>query len=288
MSPLAQPAPASLNTTDHATSTEPAQRHRVALGVAYLGSGYYGWQSQADGNTVQDKLEQSLGQFIAGTSPSTLCAGRTDSGVHGLMQVVHFDTNTERDEASWVRGTNRYLPKDIAVQWARIVPRAFHARASARTRRYAYILMADGVRPCLDDQRVGWIHQPLNAAHMSEAAQLLLGEHDFSSFRAAQCQSPTPIKTLLRADITQRGAYIRVDFEGNAFLHHMIRNIMGCLVDIGLGRQKPEWIQTVLAARSRAAASPTFSPSGLYFLGPTYDAEWGIPARTPAFDSLPL
>ena len=277
----------------HATQAMPMSadqdsRQRVALGVAYQGSSYYGWQSQADGNTIQDKLEHALAQFTAGDSVSTLCAGRTDSGVHGLMQVVHFDTDTERDEASWVRGTNRYLPKDIAVQWARLVPRDFHARATALTRRYAYILMAHGVRPCLDDQRVGWIHQPLNAADMAQAAKHLLGEHDFSSFRAAQCQSPTPIKTLLRADLKQRGAYIRLDFEGTAFLHHMIRNIMGCLVDIGLGRQSPDWIKDVLAARSRAAASPTFSPSGLYFLGPTYDRAWGLPTQTPAFDSLPL
>jgi tRNA pseudouridine38-40 synthase len=261
---------------------------RIALGVAYQGAAYFGWQSQVDGNTIQDKLERALQQFTAGEPISTVCAGRTDSGVHGLMQVVHFDTPVERDEASWVRGTNRYLPSDIAVQWARVVPRAFHARASARTRRYAYILMADGVRPCLDAQRVGWIHQPLHAANMAAAAQHLLGEHDFSSFRAAQCQSPTPIKTLLRADLSQRGAYIRLDFEGNAFLHHMIRNIMGCLVDIGLGRQSVGWIQDVLAARSRDAASPTFSPSGLYFLGPTYDAQWALPTDTPAFDSLPL
>jgi tRNA pseudouridine38-40 synthase len=277
-----------LNPTSASAENGPTEPQRIALGVAYQGSAYFGWQSQADGNTVQDKLELALGQFTAGEAVSTVCAGRTDSGVHGLMQVVHFDSHTLRDEASWVRGTNRYLPKDIAVQWARVMPKAFHARGSAITRRYAYIVMADGVRPCLDVDRVGWIHQPLHAGHMATAAQYLLGEHDFSSFRAAQCQSPTPIKTLLRADLTHMGAYIRLDVEGNAFLHHMIRNIMGCLVDIGLGRRSPEWIKEVLAARNRNAASPTFSPSGLYFLGPTYDAHWGLPERTPAFDSLPL
>ena len=277
-----------MNPTSAFADTEPTGSQRIALGVAYQGSAYFGWQSQADGNTVQDKLQLALGQFTAGESIGTVCAGRTDSGVHGLMQVVHFDSHTYRDEASWVRGTNRYLPKDIAVQWARVVPKTFHARGSALTRRYAYIVMADGVRPCLDVDRVGWIHHPLQTAHMATAAQYLLGEHDFSSFRAAQCQSPSPVKTLLRADLTHMGAYIRLDVEGNAFLHHMIRNIMGCLIDIGLGRRSPEWIKEVLAARNRNAASPTFSPSGLYFLGPTYDAHWGLPERTPAFDSLPL
>jgi tRNA pseudouridine38-40 synthase len=259
---------------------------RIALGVSYLGGVYEGWQSQLSGNTVQDKLEAALGQFTC-QRVSTLCAGRTDAGVHGLMQVVHFDTALDRPTASWVRGTNRYLPHDIAVQWAHTVPPEFHCRASAKTRRYAYVLLQSPVRPSVDQGRVGWSLYPLQKEPMRQAAALLIGEHDFSSFRAAACQALSPVKTLLRIDIRQRGAYWVFEFEASAFLHHMIRNIMGCLVSIGQGRKSVQWMQEVLDARSREVAAPTFSPSGLYFLGPTYDAKWGLPAQTPPFDFLP-
>ncbi|MBI2770105.1 MAG: tRNA pseudouridine(38-40) synthase TruA [Burkholderiales bacterium] len=259
---------------------------RLALGISYNGSAYEGWQSQASGRTVQDRLESALGQFA--TQPvSTLCAGRTDSGVHGLMQVVHFDTPLQRDESSWVRGTNRFLPPDIAVEWVRPVPDEFHARASAVARRYAYVLLESPVRPSIDAGRVGWAFRPLNGDAMRKAAQHLIGEHDFTSFRASSCQSHTPVKTLRRVEITQRGAYWRFDFEANAFLHHMIRNIMGSLLVVGQGQQPPHWMAQVLAARDRDAASPTFSPDGLYFLGPVYDPKWGLPSRTPAYDWLP-
>jgi tRNA pseudouridine38-40 synthase len=186
-----------------------------------------------------------------------------------------------------VRGTNRYLPPDIAVQWAQPVPDAFHARASAIARRYAYVLLESPVRPSIDAGRVGWVFRPLDGAAMREAAQLLLGEHDFSSFRAAECQAKTPIKTLTRAEVSQRGAYWRFDFEANAFLHHMIRNIMGCLLQVGQGLKPPGWMHEVIAARHRDAAAPTFSPDGLYFLGPVYEAHWGLPQRTAAYDWLP-
>lgn len=266
---------------------------RWALGVSYLGTAYHGWQSQADGLTVQDKLEAALNLF-ADTAPETrihtLCAGRTDSGVHGHMQVVHFDTDVARDASSWVRGTNTHLPKDIAVQWAKQVPREFHCRGSAITRRYAYALLESHVRPSLDARRVGWAHRPIELEPMRLAADYLLGEHDFSSFRASQCQALSPIKNLLRIDIACRGErfadhgqrYWRFEFEGNAFLHHMIRNIMGCLIAVGQGTEPPEWMKTVLDAKSRKAAAPTFSPDGLYFLGPTFDAKWGLPT-TPIF-----
>ena len=250
---------------------------RVALGVSYNGQAYSGWQSQLSGNTIQDHLEAALGRFA--THPvSTLCAGRTDAGVHGLMQVVHFDTPLQRPASSWVRGTNTFLPPDIAVQWAQSVPDDFHARASAVARRYAYVLLQSPVR---------------------QAADHLLGEHDFTSFRASACQAKSPVKTLERIAITRRGqgephpelgwspCYWRFEFEANAFLHHMIRNIMGCLIAVGQGHQPPEWIAQVLAARSRDAAAPTFSPHGLYFLGPVYDAAWGLPQRTAAYDWLP-
>jgi tRNA pseudouridine38-40 synthase len=259
---------------------------RLALGVSYLGQNYQGWQSQPSGLTVQDRLEQALGLFA--TEPiSTVCAGRTDAGVHGLMQVVHFDTHLTRSPVSWVRGTNTFLPADIAVQWAQPVQDLFHARASALARRYVYVLLESGVRPALEAGRAGWVFRPLDGPAMKRAATHLLGEHDFSSFRASGCQALSPVKTLSRVDISRRGAYWRFDFEASAFLHHMIRNIMGCLVRIGQGHQPAEWIQAVLAARNRDAAAPTFAADGLYFMGPVYDQRWGLPDRTPAYDWLP-
>ena len=264
---------------------------RLALGLSYNGQAYDGWQSQPSGRTVQDQLEAALQSFACTRLP-TLCAGRTDAGVHGLMQVVHFDTDLNRDLFSWVRGTNSFLPADIAVQWAREVPDSFHARASAQSRRYAYVLLESAVRPSVEAGRVGWVFKPLNLTAMQAASQHLLGEHDFTSFRASACQALSPVKTLHRIDITRRSAspdraYWRFDFEGNAFLHHMIRNIMGSLLQVGHGQHSPDWMAEVLAARSRDAASPTFSPDGLYFLGPRYEAHWGLPERTAAYDWLP-
>lgn len=259
---------------------------RWALGVSYCGSNYHGWQSQPSGNTLQDKLEDALSCF-ANQRITTLCSGRTDTGVHALMQVVHFDTSAQREPFSWIRGSNRFLPPDISVQWAQPVPAQFHARSSALARRYAYVLLESPVRPGVDAGRVGWVFRPLDEERMVQAAQHLLGEHDFTSFRASGCQSHTPIKTLRSIRITHRGAYWRLEFEANAFLHHMIRNIMGCLLMVGQGAREPQWIAQVLQARSRDAAAPTFSPDGLYFLGPVYDPSWGLPSRTAAFDWLP-
>jgi len=259
---------------------------RLALGISYNGQAYQGWQSQLSGQTVQDQLEVALGKFTV-QRVSTLCAGRTDSGVHGLMQVVHFDTPLERTPSSWVRGTNSFLPHDIAVEWAQAVPDEFHCRASALSRRYAYILLESPVRPSVDAGRVGWVFRPLDMGAMQQAAAHLLGEHDFSSFRASACQALSPVKTLQRIDISQRGAYWRFEFEANAFLHHMIRNLMGCLIAVGQHKQHPDWARDVLLARNRDAAAPTFSPDGLYFLGPRYAPHWGLPDRTPAYDGLP-
>jgi tRNA pseudouridine38-40 synthase len=259
---------------------------RLALGISYSGQAYEGWQSQPSGRTVQDRLEAALGEFA--TQPiSTVCAGRTDAGVHALMQVVHFDTSIHREEFSWVRGTNRFLPPDIAVQWAKPVPEAFHSRASAVARRYAYMVLESPVRPSVDAGRVGWVFRPLDAVAMQEAAALLIGQHDFSSFRAAACQARTPVKTMNRVAITRHGSYWRFEFEADAFLHHMIRNIMGCLLVIGQGQQPPQWMSQVIAARDRDAAAPTFAPDGLYFLGPLYSPEWNLPTRTAAYDWLP-
>jgi tRNA pseudouridine38-40 synthase len=259
---------------------------RWALGVSYNGQAYDGWQSQPSGRTVQDKLEGALAQFAA-QPIATVCAGRTDAGVHGLMQVVHFDTEVQRAEFSWVRGTNTFLPPDIAVQWAKPVPDAFHSRASARARRYAYVLLESPVRPSIEAGRAGWVFRPLDAQAMQEAAAHLVGEHDFTSFRASACQARSPVKTLQPVQISRRGPYWRFDFEANAFLHHMIRNLMGCLVAVGQGLQPPGWMKEVLEARSRDAAAPTFSPDGLYFLGPVYEDHWGLPAEVPAYHWLP-
>jgi tRNA pseudouridine38-40 synthase len=259
---------------------------RLALGISYNGQAYQGWQSQISGLTVQDKLEAALGKFTQ-HRVSTLCAGRTDAGVHGLMQVVHFDTPLERTTSSWVRGSNAFLPRDIAVEWAHAVPDSFHCRASALSRRYAYIVVESAVRPSVDDGRVGWVYRPLDLDLMRQAASHLIGEHDFTSFRASACQALTPVKTLERIEISQRGAYWRFEFEASAFLHHMIRNIMGCLILVGQGKKPPHWIHEVMLERDRDAAAPTFSPDGLYFLGPRYAAHWGLPDRTPAFDGLP-
>ena len=259
---------------------------RLALGVSYNGQAYEGWQSQLSGRTVQDRLERALGKFTT-ESVATVCAGRTDAGVHGLMQVVHFDTAVLREESSWVRGTNRYLPPDIAVEWARAVPDAFHSRGSAIARRYSYVVLESAVRPSVDAGRVGWVFRALDGEAMRQAAAVLVGEHDFTSFRASACQARGPVKTLRRLDISRRGAYWRFDFEANAFLHHMIRNVMGCLLVIGQGQQPPSWMGQVLAALDRDAAAPTFSPAGLYFLGPAYDDHWQLPARTAAYDWLP-
>ncbi len=260
--------------------------HRVALGVAYRGAAYNGWQSQLDGCTVQDKLEQALHRFAA-QPVRTLCAGRTDAGVHALNQVVHFDTPLHRDNHAWVRGTNTFLPRDVAVQWCQPVPAHFHARNAARRRRYVYVLLASPVRPALEHQLVGWVYRAMDGAAMQAAADHLLGEHDFTSFRASSCQSPTPVKTLYRVQVSQRGPYWAVEFEGSAFLHHMVRNIMGCLVAVGAGRYPSGWMAEVLAARSRDVAAPTFPADGLYFLGPAYDTAFGLPTQTAAMHWLP-
>lgn len=259
---------------------------RLALGIGYRGQAYRGWQSQPGGQTVQDKLEAALAKF-ADRPLRTLCAGRTDAGVHAINQVVHFDTDAERAPASWVRGVNRYLPHDIAVQWCVPVGGAFHARNSALGRRYRYIVLESPVRPALESGFVGWVFQPLDAQAMREAARALIGEQDFSAFRAAECQAASPVKTLRAIEIARSGAYWRFEFDASAFLHHMVRNVMGCLVAIGCGRRPAGWMAEVLASRSRAMAAPTFGAAGLYFVGPYYDSQWAIPAHVPASDWPP-
>jgi tRNA pseudouridine38-40 synthase len=250
---------------------------RIALGIEYCGSGFRGWQSQAGGGTVQDALEAALAQ-IAGEKIGVLCAGRTDAGVHATHQVAHFDTTVERPLSAWVRGVNSQLPDGGAVRWAQPVGDEFHARFSARGRRYRYLLLNRPQRPGLWQGRLGWFHLPLDLAAMQEASRRLHGEHDFSAFRAAECQAKSPIKMLTQAEVRQSGNLLIFDFEASAFLHHMVRNLVGTLVYIGKGAQSPAWIDELLQVRDRTRAAPTFSPDGLYFRGPIYEAHWGLPA----------
>jgi len=259
---------------------------RVVLGVGYRGQAYQGWQSQPGGQTIQDRLERALGQF-ADQPVRTLCAGRTDTGVHALNQIVHLDTEVVREPQSWVRGTNRFLPADIAVQWCRLTDESFHARYSAIGRRYVYVLLESVVRPAVEAGAVGWSFRPLDGAAMEAAAQLLLGEHDFSAFRSAECQAASAIKTMRSIGISKRGAYWRFEFDASAFLHHMVRNLMGCLVAVGSGARSQDWLAEVFALRERRLAAATYSADGLYFVGPYYDAVHAIPDRTAAMDWLP-
>lgn len=265
---------------------------RIALGVSYVGTPYKGWQSQPGGGTVQDELENALRAFSV-QPVKVICAGRTDAGVHGINQVVHLDTEVQREPFSWVRGTNAFLPRDISVQWATEVPLNFHARNSAMGRRYAYVLLESAVRPAIEAGRAGWVFRRLDQASMEQAALHLIGEHDFTSFRSSMCQSPTPVKILREIKIRRCGprhaptAYWRFDFEGQAFLHHMIRNIMGCLLMVGSGVHPPEWVRDVRNARDRKVAAPTFSADGLYFLGPRYPSTFALPEHVPGMDWLP-
>lgn len=252
---------------------------RIALGIEYDGSSFNGWQSQADGCTVQDALQRAISQ-VAGSSVSIIAAGRTDAGVHALEQVIHFDTDVHRPSSAWVRGVNAQLPKSIAVLWACEVPDEFHARFSAQERSYQYRLVNRPVRSAIHQGKVGWFHAPLNDALMRQAASYLLGEHDFSSFRAAECQAKSPVKILRRLDINRQGSLIIVELTANAFLHHMVRNIVGCLVYVGKGKHPPIWMQEVLLARQRKIAAPTFAADGLYLRHITYDPQWGLPQIT--------
>ncbi len=249
---------------------------RIALGVEYDGSPFFGWQSQAEGATVQDTLQAALSQ-IAGERISVIAAGRTDTGVHALEQVVHFDTNVERPITAWVRGVNALLPDSIAVLWAHPVPDEFHARFSAHGRSYRYLLLNRATRSALQAAKVGWFHTPLDIAAMQVAARHLLGEHDFSAFRAAQCQAKSPVKHLQQLDISRQGEMIVFEVSADAFLHHMVRNIVGCLVYVGKGKYPPDWLAEVLAGRERSFAAPTFAPDGLYLRRVKYEAKWGLP-----------
>ena len=249
---------------------------RIAMGIEYHGASFRGWQTQPGGGTVQDALQTALAK-IAGERVDVVCAGRTDAGVHATGQVVHFDTALERPLTAWVRGVNTFLPETVAVRWAQPVDPEFHARFSAYARRYRYLLLNRSQRPGVHSGRVGWCHQPLDEARMQAAADFLCGEHDFSSFRAAECQAKSPLKTMHLASVRRAGELIVFDFEASAFLHHMVRNLVGSLVYIGQGRQAVDWMQTLLDLRDRRVAAPTFAAEGLYLVGVRYEDRWALP-----------
>jgi tRNA pseudouridine38-40 synthase len=255
--------------------------HRIALGIEYDGSRFLGWQTQPGGGTVQDALEPALAR-IAGAPVALTAAGRTDRGVHARLQVVHFDAEAARPASAWVRGVNALLPETVAILWAVEVEPSFHARYSALSRTYRYELLNREVRPGLAAGRVGWFHLPLDIGRMREAAALLVGEHDFSAFRSAQCQAKTPVRTLHALDIEARGERIDFVLRANAFLHHMVRNIVGTLVYVGKHKFAPAWAGQVLAAKDRARAAPTFGPQGLYLERIEYDPRWGLPSSLPS------
>jgi tRNA pseudouridine38-40 synthase len=249
---------------------------RIALGIEYDGSAFLGWQTQPGGGTVQDALEPALAR-IAGAPTAVTAAGRTDRGVHARLQVVHFDTEAARPASAWVRGVNALLPESVAILWSVEVDASFHARYSALSRTYRYELLNREVRPGLAAGKLGWFHLPLDVERMRAAAALLVGEHDFSAFRSAECQASTPVRTLHALDIEARGQRIDFVLRANAFLHHMVRNIVGLLVYVGKHKFAPAWAGEVLESRDRARAAPTFGPQGLYLERIEYDERWGLP-----------
>ncbi|MBS0569810.1 MAG: tRNA pseudouridine(38-40) synthase TruA [Proteobacteria bacterium] len=251
---------------------------RIALGIEYDGTDFHGWQRLPHGPTVQGAVEAALAD-IAAESVQVICAGRTDAGVHARNQVIHFDTQAQRSMRGWTLGTNSRLPSSIAVRWARPVSDEFHARFSARARRYRYTILNRSARPGLEARYVCWERVNLDAAKMHAAAQCLLGEQDFSAFRTVACQARSPLRCVQAIAVRRDGEHVVLDIQANAFLHHMVRNIAGSLRVVGRGEQTPEWIAQVLAGRDRARAGPTSAAQGLVFLGPLYPAACGLPAE---------
>lgn len=249
---------------------------RIALGVEYDGAQFFGWQRQRDVTTVQECLEAALSK-VANHKVDVFCAGRTDAGVHGTGQVVHFDTESIRGERGWTMGINANLPDAIAVTWMKEVPDDFHARFSATARRYRYIIYNEKLRPGILNKGLSHYHMPLNADKMHEAAQCLLGENDFSSFRAAQCQSNSPNRNVHFVSVTRKGAFVIIDIKANAFVHHMVRNIAGSLIAVGKGEQEVSWMADLLAKKDRTQAAETAKPNGLYLIDVDYPEEFNLP-----------
>lgn len=250
---------------------------RWAAGVEYFGAAYSGWQWQGQAPSVQQEVERVL-SAVADHAVKVTAAGRTDAGVHGFHQVIHFDSNAPRAPHAWLFGGNSQLPRDVGLRWVQAVDEAFHARYSATARRYRYVTLTSRARPALLHGRVTWVPTPLDAAAMHRGAQALVGEHDFSGYRDSDCQSSTPMRNLLDIAVHAQGEFVVLDVRANAFLHHMVRNIAGVLIAIGQGRQPESWAGAVLAARDRKLGGMTADADGLYFLGPEYPARFGLPA----------
>ena len=250
---------------------------RIALGVEYNGAPYCGWQSQKNCCGVQNFVENAIAK-IAEQPIRIHAAGRTDTGVHAMMQVVHFDTEVSRPESAWVRGVNAFLPKTVRIVWTKIVDETFHARFSATQRSYQYLLVNQATAPAINADKAGWYHLPLNVPAMQQGITYLQGEHDFSAFRASECQANSPIRTLHTASITAHGETIIFNFSANAFLQHQVRNMVGALIYVGKGKYSAEFIKELLAQKNRTLAPPTFSPNGLYLVGVEYDKKFDLPS----------
>lgn len=255
---------------------------RIALGIEYDGTGYYGWQYQENLPTIQGALETALGK-IADSPVFLHCAGRTDANVHATGQVVHFDTDAKRHIDAWIWGANAHLPKSIAVRWAKAVDYHFHARFRAKSRKYRYVIYNHPIRPAVLMNRVSWHYYPLNIEAMQAGANFLLGEQDFSSFRSSQCGSKTPMRHVMAVQIARHGDLILFDIKANAFLHHMVRNIVGVLLKIGSGEKPAEWAQEVLLAKNRRAAGTTAPAEGLYLTQVQYKEPYIFPASNSFF-----
>lgn len=252
---------------------------RIALNVEYDGSQYHGWQSQTGLHTVQSVLEKAVSS-VANETVSIVCAGRTDTGVHAINQIVHFDTDKERTTRAWTHGANANVPKDVCVRWAHFVDEEFHARYSALARQYRYVIYNTPIRPALLRANVTWHYRTLDHQNMHEAAQCLIGEHDFTSFRSVECQSNTPMRCINSLSVSRCGDFVFIDIEANAFLHHMVRNIAGVLIAVGSGKQEVSWVTEVLAAKDRKKGAETAPPYGLYLSKVIYPDEFTIPEVT--------
>jgi len=252
---------------------------RIALGIEYDGTAYNGWQTQRTGDGIQAVVEKSLAE-VADEDINVSCAGRTDTGVHASGQVVHFDTNSDRSKRGWLLGANSNLPDDIAVTWVRPVADDFHARFSATARRYRFVILNCKVRSALHRHRAWWVPQPLVAERMHDAAQMLLGKHDFSAFRAAGCQASTPVREITSISVVRDRDWIVLDITANAFLKHMVRNIAGSLASVGAGDESVEWLSTLLASRDRKQGGVAAAPHGLTLVGVDYPAEFELPSES--------
>jgi tRNA pseudouridine38-40 synthase len=252
---------------------------RIALGIEYDGAAVFGWQRQREVPSVQEYLEKAL-STVANETIEVQCAGRTDAGVHATGQVVHFNCDAPRNERAWTLGVNANLPNSVAVTWAKAVPDEFHARFSATHRRYRYVIHNAKMRPAILNHGVTHVHRPLDETKMHEAAQALLGEQDFTSFRAALCQSNTPFRNVTNVSVYRQARYVIIDIRANAFLHHMVRNITGALVEIGAGEQSVDWIAHLLSLKDRSQSAATAKPNGLYLIDVTYPESYGLPKHS--------